>query len=502
MKAIPTARILNAIRQRDWTIWGALFELVDNSFGEQRGNADHVWIFWNAHKKNRNLIVLDNGRGMQDIADLFVLGKGTAAAVGDIGFYGVGGSEAGLWLSDIERVETLRDGQVARVEVNWEKCIKQEQYPDIDNRWRKATRHTCSEQLLKLGHGTAITLLIRDNFRKILPENLQTHLSRTFAAGLRQGRQIDWVQIDEATGVATTTPLVPWAPGKLEDVIEGTITVRKNLTARVQAGRVDHLSIQNSKLSINYIYRQIKETTEGFGQPIQGACGSVDLSSGWLEHLTTTKDNFREESRDLEFELMEKTAALLQPLVEKLEQNKLEKVFNNVKFNLETRLNTGIATIRRAQRESAGGYGPGPNPTPRQRGPLPPKPDVPVPGDDEPACAVVQIRKATDLDMDGKLCEVILTHNAALAKVNKDHKLIKQALKSEPVNQLLLESHLINALSVAIVKENALVTFGLFSEADANALLEKFNGNAFDVVLYAIRRLTDGIVHEKPQAVA
>lgn len=499
MKAIPTARLLNAVRQKDWTVWGALFELVDNSFGEQRGNADHVQIFWNASRRNRNLIVLDNGRGMQDVADLFVLGKGSKPGAGDIGYFGVGGSEAGLWLSDIERVETLRNGKVARVEVNWEECIAREEYPDIDNRWHNATGRNCSAQLRKLRHGTAITLLVREKFKKILPENLQMHLSRTFAAALRQGRTIDWIQFDDDR-TETVTRLKPWVPGELEDVIEGTVTVGKELSAAVRAGRVDGLSIQNSKLSINYLYRQIKETTEGFGRPLQGACGYIDLSPGWLDHLTTTKDNIREESRDLESELMAKVAELLQPLVEKLEQCKLERVFNNVKFNLETRLNTGIATIRRERSKSGSGFGV--TPQPRPAGPNPKPLGPPQPGEDEPAAAVVHIRKTTDEEIDGLLCDVILTHNAAEARVNKDHADVQEALKSEPVNQRLLEAYLIQALATRIVQQNALVTFGLFSEEDAKTLMEQFNGNALDVVLHVIRKLTDGLIRTKSDEAA
>jgi hypothetical protein len=84
----------------------------------------------------------------------------------------------------------------------------------------------------------------------------------------------------------------------------------------------------------------------------------------------------------------------------------------------------------------------------------------------------------------------------ARAFINKDHDLVKLALLSEPINQRLLEQILIAALATEIVKANALVTFGLFSQREADALLEQFGGNALDVVLHLIRRLTDGVVTE------
>jgi hypothetical protein len=74
VKAVPTARILLATRSRKWTVPETLYELIDNSFDEDSGNASEVHITWD--RKTRVMSVLDNGAGMDDIADLFTLGKG------------------------------------------------------------------------------------------------------------------------------------------------------------------------------------------------------------------------------------------------------------------------------------------------------------------------------------------------------------------------------------------------------------------------------------------
>jgi hypothetical protein len=478
--ATPTPRLLHAIRHRDWSVWAALSELIDNSFGEQRGNASNIWIGWNP--KDRVLFVLDDGRGMDDVGDLFVLGKGSASGQGDIGLYGVGGSEAGLWLSDRQLVQTLRNGQVASVRVDWAKCVSRQEYPTFSTDWRPVTARNWKHPVQ---HGTLIILGVRDGLR-IVPDDIQAHLSRTFAAALRHGRRIFWLQ-DVGETTETTLALEPWNPGTLEDVVECTIVVQPGLSATIKAGRVDGLSIRNSKLSVNYLYRQIKAIN--FEPVVQGACGYIDLSPNWLEHLTTTKDNFRESSRDLEAELLARVWDALQPLIEKLEQAKLEKIFTNVKFKLQTRLHAGIANIRRAR----SGYGPGANPVPR-----PPGSDVPP--EQPEAAAIVEIEKCSDASMEGLLCRVELAHAGAKAFVNQELPLIKQALKTEPVNQLLLESYLIQALASELVKRGALVSFGLFTEHEAKQLVERFNGESFDVVLYLIRTLTDGIVKEEVNA--
>lgn len=501
-KAIPTGRILHGIRSRRWSIADAIAELIDNSFGELRGKADIVSIQWDA--KKRILTILDNGRGMKDVADLFTLGEGTTSGAGDIGVFGMGGSEALLWLADGVIVETLRadlaGGRCARGRANWKTCIERKDFPTIDNQWRRASLTTCTTELLELDHGTLILLRLRDGL-KVYPDRIREELSRRYGVGLRTGRRIDW--IDGVHDEASVTPVQPWNPGEMKDIITATITIQEGLSAQVVAGRVDGLSVRNSKLAVNYLYRQIKETTEGFGRIVQGAVGYVDLSPEWLQCLTTTKDDIREDCRHLEAELMRQIADVLRPLIDSLEQAKLEKVFTNVRINLKRKLEFGIQHLTTVDPDGiesevtevptdlpgggSGFDGPGYK--------HPRKPRRP-----EQLAAQIDIKQVSDEALEGMLCKVEVGRvgeiRTAMAFINKDHELVRMALLSEPINQRLLEHILIAALSTEMVKQDALVTFGLFTPQQVEALNQKFHNDNYSVLLYLIRVLTDGVVKE------
>lgn len=479
MIARPTARILITIRNRAWTVHQALAELLDNAFGELRGQASHVWITWSP--RTRELTVLDNGRGMDDVADLFTLGKGTTSGAGDIGLYGVGGSEASLWLADHADVVTLRDSRVARGKADWAQCIEQVEFPEINNRWRDATVATCPTELLEHRHGTLIRLRIRSRL-KIYPELIQERLSRLFAVGLRHGRHLTWSTLEPQV---TVQQLHAWSPGDFEDLHTATITLDNGLSATVTAGRVDGLSIANSKLSVNYVYRQIKETSAGFGRPIQGACGSIDLSGSWLPFLTPTKDDIHEDGREFEEELMTRVAEFLKPLVDQLADAKRSRLFTNLKIVLKQKFEIGFkaratATRDRESARSGSSDGSGSSPKPREPRPI-------------THAAQVSITQSTNAELDGKLCTAEIDGVAISCFINKEHPLIINALDAEPINQMLLEQVLIPALAASILEDNALVKFGLLSQTDMEALLVRYGGNIWQVFPHIIRLLTDGV---------
>ena len=485
MKARPTARVLLTIRNRSWTTHQALAELVDNSYGELRGRASNVWITWSP--KTRVLTVRDDGQGMGDVIDLFTLGQGETSGAGDIGLYGVGGSEALLWLADYVFVTTLRHGRVARGRANWADCIDKGEFPDINNRWREATVATCPTELLEQRHGTLIELHVRPRLQ-IHPEVIQERLSRLFSVAFRNGRSLTWATLDPHS---RPQKLHPWDPGPLQDVFTGTFALwnGNGLAATVTAGRVDGLSIASSKLAVNFVYRQIKETTAGFGRPIQGACGYVDLSPEWLPYLTTTKDDINEDGREFEAVLMERIAEELRPLVEKLAAAKRARIFSNIRISLKRKMQSlfrapAIPVIDEDEE-------------PEVATPVDPEATKPrrprVPSRHSPKVAVIDIEEATNESIEGLLCKVELQGHTIKAFINKDHPYIVQALDQEPINQMLLESVLITALSKEIIEEKALVNLGLLSQQDSDALYNKYDGNALDVLLHVVRILTDGV---------
>lgn len=485
MIARPTPRVLVTNRNRAWTVHQALAELLDNSFGELRGQASHVWLTWSP--KTRELTVCDNGRGMDDVADLFTLGKGTTSGAGDIGFYGVGGSEALLWLADQADVATLRDGRVARGKADWARCIAQMEFPEINNRWRDATVATCPTELLEHQHGTLIRLRIRSRL-KIFPEQIQERLSRLFAVGLRHGRHLTWSTLEPQV---TVQQLHAWTPGDFEDVYRTTIALENGLSATVMAGRVDGLSIANSKLSVNFVYRQIKETSAGFGRPIQGACGSIDLSPEWLPYLTPTKDDIHEDGREFEEELMTRVADFLRPLVEQLADAKRSRLFTNIKIVLKQKFEIGFKARAQVTRDHQSGRDRSSG-TSRDRssGASATKPREQESGT---YAANINIQQATNDALDGRLCTAEIDGDAIECFINKEHPTIISALDAEPINQMLLEQVLIPALAASILEEHALVKFGLLSQADVDALLARYGGNIWQVYPHIVRLLTDGV---------
>src|SRR5260370_12400476 len=92
----PKPAFLLAVRNQDWTAAGAISELVDNSFGPGRGNANFVQITYDIN--HRTLVVRDDGQGMEAVGRLFQLGNTIGRVAGDIGIYGKGGTLSSIVL--------------------------------------------------------------------------------------------------------------------------------------------------------------------------------------------------------------------------------------------------------------------------------------------------------------------------------------------------------------------------------------------------------------------
>src|SRR5262245_45662834 len=106
----PKPSMLRGMQHATWTIQGALSELIDNSFGQARGDAHSVDIDW--QPKSRLLTVIDDGVGMSKIRDLFRLGETAGRQPHDIGEFGNGGTHALLWLAEEVEIWSLRWGAV------------------------------------------------------------------------------------------------------------------------------------------------------------------------------------------------------------------------------------------------------------------------------------------------------------------------------------------------------------------------------------------------------
>jgi hypothetical protein len=486
---IPTPRILLGIRSKKWTVAEALAELIDNSFGESRGNARNVDVV--IDRKRRVITLTDDGRGTEDISALFTLGKGAPEGGDDIGRYGMGGSEALLWLADKVTVRTLRDGRCSGASVNWTSCINKEEFPTIDTSWRIPSAAIVPVELLELGHGTSIRIHLHKSHR--LPNDgsqrsaLRSPLSRLFAPGLRAGRRISW----------NGEPLRPYSPPLTGEVMTFPVTVRTqggDLTARVTAGPCE-VSLENSKLAVSYSYRVVEETRDGFGDyQGGGVAGWVVLGEEWRQYLTTTKDGFADEN--LRNELMDAVASGLKLLLDRLRKERASSMFAQIAVRLEATLG-GLFKVDVEGSEERETF---PRPEPTEEPVSPPESseaeDIEREANhEEGGSTEIQIEHGTDAELDGRLVAVSVTPGKPIvATVNAEHPHIITALEKQPVNQMLLVSFIVSELSKELVKVPLLLTkTKLYTRSQLDDLLAATGGDGIDLLPYVNRRLLDRV---------
>lgn len=487
---IPTPRILLGIRSKKWTVAEALAELIDNSFGESRGNARNVDVV--IDRKRRMITLTDDGRGTEDLSALFTLGKGAPEGGDDIGRYGMGGSEALLWLADKVTVRTLRDERCSGATVNWAACIDNEEFPTIDTSWRTPSAAIVPVELLELGHGTSIRIQLHKSHR--LPNDgsqrsaLRSPLSRLFAPGLRAGRSITW----------NGETLRPYSPPLTGEAMTFSVTVRApggDLTAQVTAGPCD-ASLENSKLAVSYSYRVVEETRDGFGDyQGGGVAGWVVLGEEWRQYLTTTKDGFADDN--LRTELMDAVEVGLKPLLERLRKERASSMFAQIAVKLEATL----GGLFKVDLEGSEEYERIPRREPKEevssaREPSDPDEDMENESrHEEGGSTEIQIEHGTDAELDGRLVAVsVVPGRPIVATVNAQHPHIITALERQPVNQMLLVSFIVSELSKELVKVPLLLTkTRLYTRAQLDDLLAATGGDGIDLLPYVNRRLLDRV---------
>jgi Histidine kinase-, DNA gyrase B-, and HSP90-like ATPase len=310
----PTARVLLAERNREWTVFGALAEVIDNSFGGNTGNADTVVI---THNK-RTLTVMDNGRGLEHLHFVFQLGGGSGDRAGDIGRYGVGGTEAGLYLADRVDVWTMRDGKSCHHSVDWVHQIEVGQYPKITESWKVASAANTPSELFELGHGTIIRFHLQKG-RIVRPPQVRQRLAETFGPGLRNGKVIIWRTPGEGEDrlmdpVPTLSDVKPFAlaieyHGEMLPVIWGSV------------GYNESLSYKNSTVAIGFGSRVISRTRDCYKKMTgTGITGWLDLGEGFQKQLTAHKDGFRD--NELWEAVMNAVHEEIKPILERIENQK------------------------------------------------------------------------------------------------------------------------------------------------------------------------------------
>jgi Histidine kinase-, DNA gyrase B-, and HSP90-like ATPase len=451
----PDPYFLHAMRSQSWNVTGALAELVDNSFGPGRGNADLCEITYDPRK--RMVTIVDDGVGMSSIGRLFQLGNTIGRTPGDIGLYGSGGTMAILWLADAVAVYTLRDGKVSHDRVVWAEWIARHKFPQIDDSWHTVSLSNCPPELLVHGHGTAIVFKLAPERGKLRTDNVRRDLAKIYGPGIRAGKQIVWTTLGKGGDSETLVdPIV--MPGDQDKVINFDFALEYDgdvLPVTGQVGLVDGLKISDAGIHVGYGSRVITKTKDCFvsvdgNEKYAGASvtGWLDLGDGWQPYLSTTKTAVND--KPLWEALMGYVFESIKPLLEESDDEKLSLELEDIRLSLQN-LFDGRATVSVPRTPSEVPTdlpeGPGDEGTASAEEPATPETDESDQHVDRPAKAEIRIVPSSDEELDGVLCFADRAASTVTVYVNKDHPLIDLALQQRPVNRMLLNQVVVNEIA-------------------------------------------------------
>lgn len=452
----PTPRLILGMQNQKWTVAGAIAELVDNSFGPGRGDADYVEVSYDS--KRRIVSVLDNGRGMDSIGRLFQLGNTIGHTPGDIGHYGSGGTMAVLWLPSLVEIWTLRDGRISSDHLRWREHFDAPYFPMVSDAWETATPVNTPHELYDLGSGTLIRLhLLRG--RNLQPSNVKRDLAQLYAPAVRHGKRLYWTTIKSdkrSTGPLADPMPHPHDPERFDMVlvVRAQNGEEEALPVRGEIGAVPGLPLSQSVVHVGYGHRVIDKTRDFFAASDEtrrysglGVTGWLDLGEGWQAYLSTTKDSISD--RDVWAALSDRIFERIEPMLERMETRELRLELRDIQLQLEAALNapssatvevpsSSPAVVEDGDEPGGGGGGDGGGGS-RRRAPG----DGPV----GPVAATTHIKVGpiSDSDIGGLLCKVEKQHSTLTVFVNKDHPYMVEALKQRPANR--------KALTLTITRE-------------------------------------------------
>lgn len=454
----PNPRFLRALQNQRWTASGAISELVDNSFGEGRGNANTVRITWDA--THHVLTVLDNGNGMDALHRLFKLGDTVGRSPGDIGEYGAGGTWALIWLARSVSVWTMRDGKTAHAAVDWDEQIARDAFAEIDDSWRLASASNTPTELLEEGHGTLIRLHIPAK-RKIHVGNVQKDLARSYGPALRYGRRLVWQTVGRgSTGEIKELHDLMQIPDPREFLIEFELD-GQTLVAHGQAGVVENGTVSQSGMAICFGPRLLTLTKDCFKAPDGelfagiGLMGYADLMDGWRGFLSTTKSSVDDDRAwDL---LMAGLFKFLRPMLDELEQTRRKLLFDDLALELKDLFN-GALKVKvdeggRLEPDSEGQERMGR----MRKGPqTESKPAQPA-SRQQGAGVEIDLVDASDLEMEGLLCRIDVEGESMLGFINSEHPFVQDAISDVPPNRRALHKMVVDAIAARIVENRSLL---------------------------------------------
>lgn len=488
----PTPSYLRAVQSENWTVRGAISELIDNSFGPGRGAANMVFI--RHDKTRRSLTIIDDGQGMKAVYQLFQLGAGAGRFHGDIGHYGTGGTKAILWLPSSVEIITMRaDAKMSRYRMDWARQIAASRFFMVPDEWVDATKGNVPGILLDFGHGTLINMkLMRGRHFQIQP--LIAELAQTYAPGLRSGKEIYWQTVkDDKVEVSISLRDHVVERAKYDDVIAFDTLVDvlgESLPVRGEFSLDPETPFSKSEVAIGFGHRVILKTRDCYSSPDSklsfhgsGVSGWVDLGDGWKNYLSTTKDSFNHDGvRDA---LMAFIFERIRPLLEKTERSERQMILREIGISLTAALNSSASVKINFPDDPDTNEEPdvpeGDEVVDDNKSKTPDRDDR---DDDEeneepkPAVANVEIVEMTDNEMEGILCKIDIQRDSRVrALINGDHDFIKDSLLAKAHGRPALVSFIVHGISAAMVEDDNLLkqAFPRFRERQ---MIARFDGRS------------------------
>ena len=278
----PLPRLLLSLQNQDWSVAGALAEPTDNALADDKGDAQNVSIVI----RKDALGVLDDGYGTDNINRLFQIGNHGPSRAGKsagIGLYGVGVTDASVFLANRLHVISVYEGWRHEHTVDWQRCLDEDRWePPYQGQGRAA---------LPGEQGTQVWF--EQTRQTANAESLAGLLAELYAPALRGGRRIEIH--DERPKMAVIRQVQAAQPPVELASISGSVETPSDVlhwTGGAGIVAADQtLSHAQNHVHIGFGHRIIEHTRDAFGnRNASGVYVYVDLGQGWQHMLNAHKD--------------------------------------------------------------------------------------------------------------------------------------------------------------------------------------------------------------------
>lgn len=330
-RLVPKPHMIKSIRARNWSLAGAIEELVDNSLGHGKASVVEVGI-----SNTVGIGVWDNGVGIDDINRVFRLGDASAYdTLSQIGQYGVGAKHATIYLGDRVTVRTIRDGRVHEMTVDWGEVERNGDWPLAYTGGGRKPRND-DESLFT----TIIVTKPARHYHLSTTEKLAVELGQIFSPALRSGTMVRvWHELADKT--RQSIEVAPFVPSDLTDEILIGAELAGGLRWTGRAGLSASLTERHNGVHIAFGHRIIETTREPFcgkSAPTLYCEVTLDAATPWKHSLSEHKDKVVR-NRD---ELMASIHEQITPLLEKSSQQAEYLALKIMATPIETQLTKAL----------------------------------------------------------------------------------------------------------------------------------------------------------------